>query len=359
MISALIQHLELADSGLFIHAPDGTCQRLAEALGEAGKTLAGLTETEDSQLAIEQLADQLAVDPGHTIAATLEAASRLIGEPIYVLIDHAERLEHADLTYALKAGRDALASSELAGLRLAFFSNDRAALERMTRLPAAAFFCAQLLDVADELSWESAPAVGLEYGSMSIDLQTRELTRRNALWALGNPEKHDQATQDLLRVWRADRDCPIGPAAVLSVDEIRNLVQIHVEEGAGSLVRYSEIPEPWATRFQVASLGATRALDGYYARDWERFLDLWSAEAEQIEALVECELERLAIAGIQKAGARSAATLADLGIDSVELGEWVAEQVGKGRWPEGDFAEAFRVWRDQKNTSNADPFRQP
>ena len=33
MISALIQHLELADSGLFIHAPDGTCQRLAEALG--------------------------------------------------------------------------------------------------------------------------------------------------------------------------------------------------------------------------------------------------------------------------------------------------------------------------------------
>lgn len=38
MISALIQHLELADSGLFIHAPDGTCQRLAEALGEAGKT---------------------------------------------------------------------------------------------------------------------------------------------------------------------------------------------------------------------------------------------------------------------------------------------------------------------------------
>ena len=60
MTQALLKHLERADSGLFIHAPDGTCQRLAEALGEAGKTLAGLTETEDSQLAIEQLADQLA-----------------------------------------------------------------------------------------------------------------------------------------------------------------------------------------------------------------------------------------------------------------------------------------------------------
>ncbi len=146
MISALIQHLELAESGLFIHAPAGTCQRLAEALGEAGKTLAGLTETESTQIAIDQLADQLAVEPGHTLAATLEAASRLIGEPIYVLIDRAERLEHADLAYALKSARDALASSELSGLHLAFFSTDRAVLERMTRLQASAFFCAPIVE---------------------------------------------------------------------------------------------------------------------------------------------------------------------------------------------------------------------
>ena len=146
MIQALLKHLEQADSGLFIHAPEGTCQQLAEALGEAGKTLAGLTETEGSALAIEQLVDQLAVEPGHTLAATLEAASRLIGEPIYVLIDRAERLEHADLTYALKAARDALACSELAGLRLVFFSADRAALERMTRLHASPFFYASLID---------------------------------------------------------------------------------------------------------------------------------------------------------------------------------------------------------------------
>ncbi|WP_161928872.1 hypothetical protein [Pseudomonas yangonensis] len=150
MIQTLLQHLERADSGLFVHAPEGTCQRLAEVLGEAGKPLADLTMTEDSGLAIEQLvdqlADQLAVEPGHTIAATLEAASRLVGEPIYVLIDRAERLENSDLTYALKAARDALASSELAGLRLAFFSIDFAALGRMTRLQGAAFFYATLID---------------------------------------------------------------------------------------------------------------------------------------------------------------------------------------------------------------------
>ena len=146
MIQTLLQHLERADSGLFVHAPEGTCQRLAEVLGEAGKPLADLTMTEDSGLAIEQLVDQLAVEPGHTIAATLEAARRLVGEPIYVLIDRAERLENSDLTYALKAARDALASSELAGLRLAFFSIDFAALGRMTRLQGAAFFYATLID---------------------------------------------------------------------------------------------------------------------------------------------------------------------------------------------------------------------
>lgn len=353
MIQTLLNHLERAESGLFIHAPEGTFQRLAEALGGAGKPFAALIETEDSQLAIEQLADQLAVDPGHTIAATLEAASHLIGEPIYVLIDHAERLEHADLTYALKAGRDALASSKLSGLHLAFFSANRAALERLTRHQRAAFFCAPILDVAGEIAWGKAEPVGLEFGSMVIDLQTRELTRRNALWALDDPEKRKQATQDLLCVWRADRDYPLGPAAGLTVEQITALVPTFVEEGAGSLVRYSEIPEPWATRFQMASYGATRALDGYYARDWERLLDLWPAETEIIEDLVERELERQVIAGIQKAQARSAATLADLGVDLVELGVWVAERVEKGRWPEGDLLEAFRVWRSQKNTSNA------
>lgn len=247
----------------------------------------------------------------------------------------------------------------MSGLRIAFFSTDRAALERMTRLQGAAFFCAQVLDVADEIGWEQAPAISLEYGSIVTDLQARELARRNALWALGNPEKRKQATQDLLCVWRADRDYPIGLVAGLTIDDIRNRVPVHVEEGGGSLVSYSEIPEPWATRFQVASLGATRALGGYYARDWEKFLDLWPIEAEKIEGLVERELERQVIAGIQKAQARSAATLADLGVDLVELGEWVAEQVEMGRWPEGELLDAFRVWRDQKNTSNADPGRHP
>ena len=193
---------------------------------------------------------------------------------------------------------------------------------------------------------------------MGQNLQ-RRWVRTTGIKCQNHQRPHEQATQDLLRVWRADRDYPIGPAAGLTAEKIGAQVPTVVEEGAGALVRFSEIPEPWATRFQLASLGATRALDGYFARDWETFLDRWPAEVEKVDALVERELERAVIAGIRKAQARSAANLSDLGIDSAELGEWGAERVEKGRWPEGDLLEAFRAWRSQKNTSNADPFRQP
>lgn len=187
--------------------------------------------------------------------------------------------------------------------------------------------------------------------SMVIDLEARELIRRKALSALDDQTIHEQATQDLLHVWRSDRDYPLGPAAGLTADEIRALVPIFVVEGTGALVRASDITEPWATRFQVASYGSICTQGGYLAQDWEHFLDLWHRKAQQIEDLVEQELERLVSAGIQKAQARSATTLTKLGIDSAELGEWVAEQVEKGRWPDGDLLDAFLAWRDKKNSS--------
>lgn len=114
------------------------------------------------------------------------------------------------------------------------------------------------------------------------------------------------------------------------------------------LVRLADIPEPWATRFDEASYGSTRAMGGYFARDWEKFLSLWSGEAEIIDSLVAREIKRLVITGIQSAQARSAAMLADLGIDRTELDEWVAEQVEAGRWPDGDFLHDFQEWKIKK-----------
>lgn len=179
------------------------------------------------------------------------------------------------------------------------------------------------------------------------DLKARERARRKALWSLDAPERKAEAEASLLTIWKLDRDYPLGEAADLSAEEVESLVTI-TTTGRMPLVRHVDIPEPWATRFAEASFGSTRATGGYYARDWEKFLSLWPGEAEKIDNLVEREIERLVIVGIQNAQARSAATLADLGIDRAELDEWVAEQVQAGRWPDGDLLQAFREWKAKK-----------
>jgi len=179
------------------------------------------------------------------------------------------------------------------------------------------------------------------------DLKARERARRKALWSLCAPERKAEAEATLLTIWKLDRDYPLGAAAGLSTEEVKSLVPITMS-GSSPLVRLADIPEPWATRFDEASYGSTRLLDGYFAHDWDKFLSRWPGEAEKIENLVEREIERQVIAGIRKAQERSAATLADLGIDRAKLDEWVAEQVEQGRWPDGDLLQAFREWKVKK-----------
>ena len=64
--------------------------------------------------------------------------------------------------------------------------------------------------------------------------------------------------------------------------------------------------------------------------------------------LDEEQLHALVVAGIKRAQARSAARLAELGVDSDELGVWVAERVALGAWPDGDLLAAFRAWSQSK-----------
>jgi len=179
------------------------------------------------------------------------------------------------------------------------------------------------------------------------DLKARERARRKALLSLGAHDRKTDAEATLLAIWKLDRNYPLGDAADLSAEEVESLVPITMTGGT-QLVRPADIPEPWATRFDEASFGSTRAMGGYYARDWEKFLSLWPGEAEKIDNLVEGEIERLVIAGIQNAQGCSAATLADLGIDRADLDEWVVEQVEAGRWPDGDLLQAFQEWKVKK-----------
>ncbi len=202
---------------------------------------------------------------------------------------------------------------------------------------------------ADAKAWDDALAHGREVSADPLrdDLKARERARRKALWSLGAPERQAEAEAILLMIWKLDRDYPLGSAAGLSIEEVESLVRITMSDST-PLVRLADIPEPWATRFDEASYGSTRLLDGYFARDWEKFLSLWPGEAEKIDSLVEREIERQVIAGILKAQARSASTLADLGIDHAELDEWVVEQVEAGCWPDGDLLQVFREWKAKK-----------
>lgn len=59
--------------------------------------------------------------------------------------------------------------------------------------------------------------------------------------------------------------------------------------------------------------------------------------------------------GFRHSVGRNKAKLTELGVDDAELTEFVRERVEIGYWPEGDLLEAFRAWRDEKNTSNAVP----
>lgn len=240
-----------------------------------------MIEAERTETAIYQVAVQLKTPKFHTLSATLEQSSSKRGEPIYLIVERAERFENSDITYALKAARDALNSSEFFGLRIVFVGSDFTALRRMARLSSAAFFGADVVDSSPE-------------ERSVFDLAEREQMRRDglriALSHRSSIQERRVALLDLATVLRLDREVPLGTAAHLSTEEIRDLVPVIVRDGHIPYVRDADIPEPWAKRFGIASIGSTRTLAGAYVHDWENFLSLWDEEhVRLIDALEDLE----------------------------------------------------------------------
>jgi hypothetical protein len=124
------------------------------------------------------------------------------------------------------------------------------------------------------------------------ELEARERKRRRALWELERQQPgSDQAKPHLAileDIERRDREDPIGEAWAMSIDELREHVpetEILGRDGHHFVVVLDEhIPEPWKTRFEEASTGSTRLRQGSYARDWRRFLRLWTAEMQHLAA---------------------------------------------------------------------------
>lgn len=137
--------------------------------------------------------------------------------------------------------------------------------------------------VTNATDWETAPAVGLEYGAdwLRDDLAVREKARREALWARSSTTiqtaKQEAAGAMLARIHDLDKDFPIGPASSWTVEEVKARVIPSSERH----IRSEDIPEPWAARFLIASIGSTICAAGHPLEDWQNFLYLWEKENEQ------------------------------------------------------------------------------
>jgi hypothetical protein len=156
-------------------------------------------------------------------------------------------------------------------------------------------FCADRQWVPEEnlscdQDWENAPAAGREYGAdwLCDDLAEREKARRAALWSLATAKRlgklpdelaaeESAAAAVLARIRDLDKDFPIGPAAAWTVEEVK----ARVTPSSARQIRLEDIPEPWASRFLIASIGSTICAAGHPLDDWNDFLYLWEKENEQ------------------------------------------------------------------------------
>lgn len=123
---------------------------------------------------------------------------------------------------------------------------------------------------------------------MTCDLlRERERTRRRVLWALATFHPGDPSASDLLAILddledqeRNDTPCSDKP---LELVEVRDSVPVQHHQCSIDIVLELTIPQPWRERFQQASIGSTRVVEGPYATDWEKFLARWEAEMRHLE----------------------------------------------------------------------------
>lgn len=124
---------------------------------------------------------------------------------------------------------------------------------------------------------------------MTCDLlRERERTRRRVLWALATFHPGDLSASDLLSILddlddQERNDTPRSDQP-LELVEVRNSVSVMRHSSGIDIILEQTIPQPWRERFVQASVGSTRLIDGFYACDWEKFLDGWQSEMQHLDA---------------------------------------------------------------------------
>jgi hypothetical protein len=117
------------------------------------------------------------------------------------------------------------------------------------------------------------------------EIWLRERERREAIWQLAEKQPGDQSAPAILErlddLERLDREHPIIECQ-LSFEQLAELPREAHPVGCW-IVRDSEIPEPWKSRFALALGPAARVSEGLYLQDWIDFLDAWQREIEHLE----------------------------------------------------------------------------
>lgn len=120
------------------------------------------------------------------------------------------------------------------------------------------------------------------------ELRKLEVTRRKALWVLAELPPGDSKAPDALAILDdlgdQERNGTSTTDKPLELTKIRDSVPVERHHSGINIVLELNIPQPWRERFLQASLGSTRLGDGPYARDWEKFLAMWEAEMQHLDA---------------------------------------------------------------------------
>ncbi|EPM47681.1 hypothetical protein A262_24662 [Pseudomonas syringae pv. actinidiae ICMP 19073] len=119
------------------------------------------------------------------------------------------------------------------------------------------------------------------------ELRELEAKRRKALWMLANISLGDSKAFDALSilddlVLQERKDSPHADK-VLELNQLRHCVTLQHHHSGIDIILEQTIPQPWRERFNQASIGSTRLLDGPYASDWDKFLTEWVREMQHLQ----------------------------------------------------------------------------
>lgn len=116
------------------------------------------------------------------------------------------------------------------------------------------------------------------------EIWKRERDRRKAIWQLADLQPGDRRAgpilQQLAELERLDQEQPLTECD-LDLQQLRELPYEPHPIGI-DIIRDGDIPQPWMSRFAIASGPISRVAEGIYRHDWTDFLDAWIKENDHI-----------------------------------------------------------------------------